>query len=150
MERCEARKAVKRALEEKGLAKGGKNHRLMSPRSQRTGTIVEPMLSTQWFVKAEPLAKPALEAVARGETVIVPEEWRKTYEHWMNNILDWCISRQLWWGHRIPAWYCDKCEHVTVLNSISLDSWHIFGGPVRQDEEVLDTWSSSALWPMAT
>ncbi len=150
MDRFEARKAVKRALEEKGLAKGGKNHRLMIPRSQRTGTIVEPMLSTQWFVKTEPLAGPALEAVRSGRTVIIPEEWTKTYEHWMTNILDWCISRQLWWGHRIPAWYCDACGHVTVLNAVSLDSCDACGGPVRQDEDVLDTWFSSALWPFAT
>jgi valyl-tRNA synthetase len=150
MDRFEARKAVKRALEEKGLARGSKNHRLMIPRSQRTGTVVEPMLSTQWFVKTEPLARPALEAVKTGKTIIIPAEWTKTYEHWMTNILDWCISRQLWWGHRIPAWYCDGCGHTTVLNAESLDSCDACGGPVRQDEDVLDTWFSSGLWPFAT
>ena len=151
LDRFEARKAVKRALKEKGLARGGKNHRLMIPRSDRTGTIVEPLLSTQWFVKAKPLAEPALEAVRSGRTVIIPEEWTKTYEHWMTNILDWCISRQLWWGHRVPAWYCDDCDHITVVNAESVDACGGCGSNnVRQDEDVLDTWFSSALWPMGT
>jgi valyl-tRNA synthetase len=151
LERFEARKAVKRALDEKGLARGSKNHRLMIPRSQRTGTVVEPMLSTQWFVKTEPLAKPALEAVRTGKTVILPEEWTKTYEHWMTNILDWCISRQLWWGHRIPAWYCAACGHATVVNVETLGACEKCGATdVKQDEDVLDTWFSSALWPFAT
>ncbi len=151
LERFEARKAIKRALDERGLARGSKNHRLMIPRSQRTGTVVEPMLSTQWFVKTEPLAKPALEAVRTGKTVILPEEWAKTYEHWMTNILDWCISRQLWWGHRIPAWYCEACAHTTVVNAESLAACEKCGSDsIRQDEDVLDTWFSSALWPFAT
>ncbi len=151
LERFEARKAIKRALDEKGLARGSKNHRLMIPRSQRTGTVVEPMLSTQWFVKTEPLAKPALEAVRTGKTVILPEEWTKTYEHWMTNILDWCISRQLWWGHRIPAWFCDACGHITVVNAEALAACTSCGSSsVKQDEDVLDTWFSSALWPFAT
>ncbi len=149
MDRFEARKAVKRELEAKGLARGSKNHRLMIPRSQRTASVVEPMLSTQWFVKTEPLAAPALEAVRTGKTVIIPEEWQKTYEHWMTNILDWCISRQLWWGHRIPAWYCAS-GHITVLNAESLDKCAACGAPVKQDEDVLDTWFSSGLWPFAT
>ncbi|MBM4377335.1 MAG: valine--tRNA ligase [Deltaproteobacteria bacterium] len=151
LERFEARKAVKRALDEKGLARGAKGHRLMIPRSQRTGTVVEPMLSTQWFVKTEPLAKPALEAVQTGKTVILPEEWTKTYEHWMTNILDWCISRQLWWGHRIPAWYCDACGHATVVNAEALSACEKCGSTsIKQDEDVLDTWFSSGLWPFAT
>ncbi|MBM4360159.1 MAG: valine--tRNA ligase [Deltaproteobacteria bacterium] len=151
LERFEARKAIKRALDEKGLARGSKNHRLMIPRSQRTGTVVEPMLSTQWFVKTEPLAKPALEAVRAGKTVILPEEWTKTYEHWMTNILDWCISRQLWWGHRIPAWYCDACGHATVINAETMSSCEKCGSAsIKQDEDVLDTWFSSGLWPFAT
>jgi valyl-tRNA synthetase len=150
-DRFEARKAVKRALEDKGLARGKKNHRLVIPRSDRTGTIVEPLLSEQWFVKTKPLAEPALEAVRNGDTVIIPEEWTKTYEHWMTNILDWCISRQLWWGHRIPAWYCDDCDHITVVNAETLDKCGGCGGNnIKQDEDVLDTWFSSALWPMAT
>ncbi|MFS8071122.1 MAG: class I tRNA ligase family protein, partial [Byssovorax sp.] len=100
LDRFVARKAVKKALEEKGLVRGTKPHELVLPRSERSGSIVEPMISTQWFVKMKPLAEPALAAVREGKTVIVPEEWAKTYEHWMTNILDWCISRQLWWGHR--------------------------------------------------
>jgi len=151
LDRFEARKAVKRALKEKGLVRGSKNHRLMIPRSDRTNTVVEPMLSTQWFVKTKPLAEPALEAVRRGDTVIIPAEWAKTYEHWMTNILDWCISRQLWWGHRIPAWYCDDCEHITVVNAEAQSNCAGCGSSnVNQDDDVLDTWFSSALWPMGT
>ena len=150
-ERFEARRAVKRALEEKGLTRGHKGHRLMIPRSERTGTIVEPMLSTQWFVKTEPLGKPALAAVREGKTVILPEEWTKTYEHWMTNLLDWCISRQLWWGHRIPAFYCEACGHTMVVNTERVERCEqCTASSVRQDEDVLDTWFSSALWPMAT
>ncbi len=151
MDRFEARKAVKRALDEKGLARGSKNHRLPIPRSDRTGSIVEPMLSEQWFVAAAPLAEPALQAVRDGKTIIIPEEWTKTYEHWMTHILDWCISRQLWWGHRIPAWYCADCDQLSVVNAESLDACQGCGGKnIRQDEDVLDTWFSSALWPFAT
>jgi valyl-tRNA synthetase len=150
-DRFAARKAVKRALAEKGLAKGSKHHRLVIPRSDRTGSVVEPMLSTQWFVKTKPLAEPALEAVRRGETVIIPAEWTKTYEHWMTGILDWCISRQLWWGHRIPAWFCDECDHVTVKNAEHCERCERCGSAkIRQDEDVLDTWFSSALWPLST
>ena len=150
-DRFEARKAVKRALKEKGLAKGAKNHRLMIPRSDRTASIVEPMLSLQWFVKTKPLAEPALQAVRDGKTIIIPEEWTKTYEHWMTNILDWCISRQLWWGHRIPVWYCDDCDHLTVVNAESLEVCEKCGSKsIRQEEDVLDTWFSSALWPFGT
>jgi len=150
-DRFEARKSIKRALKEKGLAKGSKNHRLPIPRSDRTGTVVEPMLSEQWFVKTKPLAEPALEAVRSGKTVIIPEEWQKTYEHWMTNILDWCISRQLWWGHRIPAWYCADCEHITVVNAESVAACDKCASTnISQDEDVLDTWFSSALWPMGT
>jgi len=123
----------------------------MIPRSDRTNSVVEPMLSTQWFVKAKPLAEPALEAVRRGDTVIIPAEWTKTYEHWMTNILDWCISRQLWWGHRIPAWFCGDCDHVTVRNAEQVDTCEKCGSAkLRQDEDVLDTWFSSALWPLST
>src|SRR5271165_823814 len=116
MDRKRARTAVKRALEEKGLARGSKQHQLVLPRSERNNSIVEPMISTQWFVRMAPLAEPALAAVREGKTRIIPDEWTKTYEHWMTNILDWCISRQLWWGHRIPAWYCEA-GHVSVVNA---------------------------------
>ncbi|NUP12603.1 MAG: valine--tRNA ligase [Polyangiaceae bacterium] len=151
MDRFVARKAVKKALDEKGLARGSKPHELMLPRSERSGSIVEPMISTQWFVKMKPLADPALEAVRKGETVIIPEEWAKTYDHFLSNILDWCISRQLWWGHRIPAYYCDKCNHITVTREEKLEACEACGNKeLRQDEDVLDTWFSSALWPFST
>jgi valyl-tRNA synthetase len=150
MDRFVARKAVKKALEEKGLARGSKPHQLVLPRSERNGSIVEPMISTQWFVRMAPLAEPALAAVREGKTKIIPEEWAKTYEHWMTNILDWCISRQLWWGHRVPAWYC-ACGHITVVNAERLDACAKCGSAeVKQDEDVLDTWFSSGLWPFST
>jgi valyl-tRNA synthetase len=148
-DRFAARKAVKKALDEKGLARGSKPHQLVLPRSERTGSIVEPMISTQWFVRMAPLAEPALAAVREGRTRIIPEEWTRTYEHWMTNILDWCISRQLWWGHRIPAWHCAE-GHVTVVNAEQLDRCATCGGAVKQDEDVLDTWFSSGLWPFST
>jgi valyl-tRNA synthetase len=151
LDRFVARKAVKKALEEKGLTRGSKPHELVLPRSERSGTIVEPMISTQWFVKMKPLAEPALAAVREGKTVIVPEEWAKTYEHWMTNILDWCISRQLWWGHRIPAFHCGVCAHITVKDVEIVTACEKCGAPdPRQDEDVLDTWFSSGLWPFAT
>ncbi len=151
LDRFVARKAVKKALEEKGLVRGTKPHELVLPRSERSGTIVEPMISTQWFVKMQPLAEPALAAVREGKTVIIPEEWAKTYEHWMTNILDWCISRQLWWGHRIPAFHCAACGHITVTNAEAVSACEKCGAAdPRQDEDVLDTWFSSGLWPFAT
>jgi valyl-tRNA synthetase len=151
MDRFVARKAVKKALEEKGLARGSKPHALVLPKSERTGSIVEPMISTQWFVKMQPLAEPAIAAVREGKTKIIPEEWTKTYEHWMTNIQDWCISRQLWWGHRIPAYYCSACEHVTVTRGESLEKCERCGSSaIKQDEDVLDTWFSSGLWPFST
>ncbi|MEZ4288620.1 MAG: valine--tRNA ligase [Polyangiales bacterium] len=106
LERFKARKAVIAALDERGLMRGTKPHTMTLPRSQRSGTIVEPLISTQWFVKMEPLAAPAIAAVEDGRVQILPADWSKTYFHWLRNIQDWCISRQLWWGHPIPAWYC--------------------------------------------
>jgi valyl-tRNA synthetase len=151
MDRFVARKAVKKALDERGLARGTKQHDLILPKSQRNGSVVEPMISTQWFVKMKPLAEPALAAVESGETVIIPEEWTKTYSHWMSNILDWCISRQLWWGHRIPAWHCADCAEVTVTREESVSACSKCGSAnIKQDEDVLDTWFSSALWPFST
>ena len=146
----EARKAVKQALAEAGLERGSKPHKLQLPRSQRSGIVVEPIISTQWFLNTKPLADKALGAVASGETVIVPEEWRKTYDHWLNNIQDWCISRQLWWGHRIPAWHCQKCSHVSVGRK-DVTACQKCGAPeLEQDPDVLDTWFSSGLWPFST
>ena len=151
LDRFVARKAIKKALDEKGLVRGSKQHELILPKSQRSGSVVEPMISTQWFVKMKPLAEPALEAVRSGETVIIPEEWTKTYAHWMTNILDWCISRQLWWGHRIPAWHCKGCGHVTVTREATVSACsQCKSAEVAQDEDVLDTWFSSGLWPFST
>jgi valyl-tRNA synthetase len=146
---AEARKAVKKALAEKGLERGKKPHKLQLPKSQRSGVVVEPMISTQWFVNMKPLAEKALAAVADGQTEILPPEWRKTYDHWLSNIQDWCISRQLWWGHRIPAWHCTACSHITVSRD-EVTECEQCGGLVEQDPDVLDTWFSSALWPFST
>ncbi len=150
MDRFAARKAVKKRLAESGLARGSKQHMMTLPRSQRTGTVVEPLISTQWFVKMQPLAEPALEAVRSGRTRIVPEEWVKTWEHWLTNIQDWCISRQLWWGHQIPAFYCAACGAVAVTRT-DPEACPKCGtaGPTR-DQDVLDTWFSSGLWPFST
>jgi valyl-tRNA synthetase len=149
LDRKEARKQVKRALEQKGLARGTKAHLLTLPKCQRCGTVVEPMISTQWFVKMKPLADPALAAVAEGRTRIIPEEWAKTYNHFLENIEDWCISRQLWWGHQIPAWYC-KDGHVTVARETPVACGECQKTELTQDSDVLDTWFSSGLWPFAT
>ncbi len=149
LDRFEARVAVKERLEELGLARGEKDHILPLARCQRCHSVVEPYLSTQWYVKVAPLAQPAIEAVERGETVFIPESWTNTYMAWMNNIHDWCISRQLWWGHRIPAWYCDG-DHVQVAREVPSACGICGSTKLRQDEDVLDTWFSSALWPFST
>ena len=115
----------------------------------RCGTIVEPRVSMQWFVKMPPLAEPAIDVVKKGKTRFVPDRFSKTYLNWMENIRDWCISRQLWWGHRIPAWYCDECGEITVARTAP-DCCPKCGAKVRQDEDTLDTWFSSALWPFST
>jgi valyl-tRNA synthetase len=133
-----------------GLERGSKPHVHAVGHCQRCETIVEPMLSTQWFVKMEPLAKPAIEAVEQGKTKFVPETWSKTFFHWMHNIRDWCISRQLWWGHRIPAWTCDKCSEITVRATTPAACGKCGAAELNQDEDVLDTWFSSWLWPFAT
>jgi valyl-tRNA synthetase len=154
LDRFKARKAVKARLKELRLERGSKPHLHAVGHCQRCETVVEPMLSTQWFVKMEPLAKPAIEAVEQGKTKFVPESWSKTFFHWMHNIRDWCISRQLWWGHRIPVWYCGKCKEMTVARSAPNFCGHCGGGAqevvLTQDEDVLDTWFSSWLWPFAT
>ena len=120
------------------------------PRSQRGGEVVEPMISTQWFVRMQPLAEPALQAVRRGEIRIVPERFTKVYFNWLENIRDWCISRQLWWGHRIPAWYCEDCEAMTVAREDPSRCSQCGSSNLRQDPDVLDTWFSSGLWPFST
>jgi valyl-tRNA synthetase len=146
----EARKAVVADLEAAGLLGEVKDYKVPRGRSQRSGAVIEPMLMEQWFVKVQPLAGPAIEAVESGKTRFVPELWTKTYMHWMTNIKDWCISRQLWWGHRIPAWYCDACGEVTVARQTPLACAGCGGAALRQDEDILDTWFSSGLWPMST
>ena len=140
-----ARRAVKRALEEKGLARGSKPHTLTLPRCQRSGGVVEPMISTQWFLKMQTMAEKALEAVHSGKTQIIPAEWVKTYDHFLESIQDWCVSRQLWWGHQIPAWHGPDGK-VVVARERPKD----LGAEWKQDPDVLDTWFSSALWPFST
>jgi valyl-tRNA synthetase len=145
----EARARVKELLREQGLERGTQEHLLALGRCQRCHTVVEPYLSPQWFVKIGPLAKPAIEAVEKGDTVFIPETWTNTYMAWMNNIHDWCISRQLWWGHQVPAWYCPD-GHVTVTREDPTACATCGSHELRRDEDVLDTWFSSALWPFST
>ena len=146
----DARKAVVADLEAGGFLGAIKPYKVPRGRSQRSGAVIEPMLMDQWWVKAAPLAEKAAAAVEQGKTKFVPELWTKTYMHWMTNIKDWCISRQLWWGHRIPAWYCAKCDHITVSRDDVTACGSCSSSEVRQDEDILDTWFSSGLWPFST
>ena len=150
MDRYECRKAIVKDLEEGGfLVK-------IEPITHNVGTCyrckttVEPRVSKQWFVKMKPLAEPAIECVKKGETKIIPERFEKVYFHWMENIKDWCISRQLWWGHRIPAWYCDDCGEIIVAKETPTVCPKCGKDHLHQDEDTLDTWFSSALWPFST
>ena len=149
MDRYEARKAIVADLEAGGYLEKIEPHPHNVGTCYRCGTTIEPMVSKQWFVRMEPLAKPAIDAVRGGDIKFVPERFDKNYYHWMENTRDWCISRQLWWGHRIPAWYCDACGKVHV-SAEPLTTCPDCGAPVRQDEDTLDTWFSSALWPFST
>jgi len=149
LDRFAARKRVVADLKRQGLLLEVKPHEHAVGHCQRCHTIVEPRVSMQWFVKIKPLAQPAIEAVESGRIKFVPSSWAKTYFEWMSKIHDWCISRQLWWGHRIPAWYCDACDE-TVVALEAPDDCAKCGGEMRQDEDVLDTWFSSALWPFST
>ncbi len=151
LDRYEARKRIVADLEALGLMEDIKDHTLMVPRGDRSGSVIEPYLTDQWFVKAEPLAKPAIEAVESGRIRFIPDNWKNTYYDWMYKIEDWCISRQIWWGHRIPAWY-DEAGNVFVGRSeAEVREKHNLGDtPLTQDEDVLDTWFSSALWPFST
>ena len=152
MDRFDARKAIVADLDALGLLDEVKDHTLQVPRAERGGTIVEPYLTDQWYVAIEELAKPALEAVQDGRIKFVPDNYKNMYYSWMNDIQDWCISRQLWWGHRIPAWYDENDKiyvgksEAAVREKYSLDAEF----PLRQDEDVLDTWFSSGLWPFST
>ncbi len=150
MDRFEARKAVVAAFEAGGLLAGIDDHAHAVPKCYRCHTVVEPRLSEQWFVKMTPLAQPALEASRSGRVTFTPERWKKVYEHWMENIRDWCISRQLWWGHRIPVWYCDRCDE-TIVSRVDPTVCSACGsGDLRQDPDVLDTWFSSWLVPFSS
>ena len=149
MDRYACRKALVAELEAEGYLVKTEPHDHNVGTCYRCGTTVEPLTSDQWFVKMKPLAEPAIEAVKNGSISFVPERFSKNYFNWMNNILDWCISRQLWWGHRIPAFYCDACGHMEVSKE-DITRCPKCSSPVRQDEDVLDTWFSSALWPFST
>ncbi|GAB4510241.1 MAG: valine--tRNA ligase [Anaerolineae bacterium] len=143
LDRFEARKKLWADMEAAGMTIKVEDHRLVVPRSQRGGEVIEPMISTQWFLKIQPLAEKAIAAVRNGDIKIVPERFEKIYFHWMENIEDWCISRQLWWGHRIPAWYGPNGEIYVGKNAPEGDGW-------TPEEDVLDTWFSSGLWPFST
>jgi valyl-tRNA synthetase len=152
LDRFEARKRVVADLEALGLVEKIDPHKLMVPRGDRSNAVIEPWLTDQWYVRIEPLAKPAIEAVESGRIRFVPENWDRTYFEWMRNIKDWCISRQLWWGHRIPAWYAADGSFYVGRSEAEVRARHALGTdiPLRQDDDVLDTWFSSALWPFST
>ena len=149
-DRFECRKKLWADMHAAGLVIKEEPYQLNVPRSQRGGEIVEPMVSTQWFISIKPLAEAALEAVRDGRIRIVPERFTKVYYNWLENIEDWCISRQLWWGHRIPVWYCEDCGRETVSRIDPAACTHCGSAAIRQDEDVLDTWFSSGLWPFST
>ena len=152
LDRFVARKKIVEDLQASGVLIKIEDHKLKVPRGDRSGAVIEPYLTDQWYVAVEELAKPAIEAVKSGEIKFVPENWDKTYFQWMNNIQDWCISRQLWWGHRIPAWYDDQGKVFVGRTEAEVREKHKLAANVnlRQDDDVLDTWFSSALWPFAT
>ncbi|HXI01634.1 MAG TPA: valine--tRNA ligase [Candidatus Saccharimonadales bacterium] len=150
MDRFECRAKLLERLKSEGLLVETKPHVSQVGHCDRCGSIVEPSISLQWFVRIEPLAAPALAAVEEGRIRFVPEQWTKTYQEWMRNIHDWCISRQLWWGHRIPAWYCDGCDGITVAIEDPSACEHCGGSALHQDPDILDTWFSSSLWPFST
>jgi valyl-tRNA synthetase len=150
LDRFAARKQIVAELEEQGFLDKIVDHALSVGGCYRCKTVVEPYMSLQWYVQVAPLAKEALAAVREGTTRIVPSQWENTYYEWMENIRDWCISRQIWWGHRIPAWYCDHCNKITVSKTDPTSCAHCGSDEIRQETDVLDTWFSSALWPFST
>ena len=150
MDRYEARKAIVADLEEQGYLVKVEPYSHNVGTCYRCGTVVEPLTSPQWFVKMAPLAKKAIEVVKDGRIKFVPERFSKTYLNWMENVHDWCISRQLWWGHQIPAWYCDDCGHITVSREDACQCEKCGSKNIHREEDVLDTWFSSALWPFST
>jgi valyl-tRNA synthetase len=150
MDRFDARKKLWADMADAGLVIKEENYTHQVPRSQRGGEIIEPMISTQWFVKMESIGEKALNAVKNGEITIVPDYFTKTYYNWMENLQDWCISRQLWWGHRIPVWYCADCNEITVSREDATECSHCASTNIEQDPDVLDTWFSSGLWTFST
>jgi valyl-tRNA synthetase len=150
LDRFEARKKIVEDLKALGLLEKITEHTAAIGLCERSKTIVEPRVSTQWFCRMKPLAEPAIAAVERGEIQIVPENWREVYFHWMRNIRDWTLSRQLWWGHRIPAWYCRENGHITVAREAPTKCTTCGSTRLEQDPDVLDTWFSSGLWPFST
>jgi len=149
LDRFECRKRIVEDMKALGLIERIEPYRHAVGLCYRCKTVAEPLVSKQWWVRTKPLAEPAIKAVREGRIRIVPRSWAKTYYHWMENIRDWCISRQLWWGHRIPAWYCER-DGTTHVSRTDLTACPTCGGPVRQDPDVLDTWFSSGLWPCST
>ena len=150
MDRYEARKAIVADLEKEGALVKIEDYSHNVGTCYRCNTTVEPRVSKQWFVKMKPLATPAIDAVKNDETKFVPKRFEKVYFHWLENIRDWCISRQLWWGHRIPAWYCEDCGEITVSKETPCECSHCKSKSLQQDPDTLDTWFSSALWPFST
>ena len=150
MDRYECRKAIVADLEAEGYLVKVEPYSHNVGCCYRCGSIVEPLTSPQWFVKMKPLAEAAIDVVKDGRIKFVPERFTKTYLNWMENVHDWCISRQLWWGHQIPAWYCDDCGHITVSREDACECEKCHSKNIRRDEDVLDTWFSSALWPFST
>ncbi|MBW6473563.1 MAG: valine--tRNA ligase, partial [Anaerolineaceae bacterium] len=150
LDRFACRKAIWNDMKTANLVIKEQPYTHMVPRSERGGEIIEPMVSTQWFVTMKPLAEAGLEAVRNGQINIIPERFNKIYNNWLENIQDWCISRQLWWGHRIPVWYCSDCKHVTVSREDPDHCEKCQSTNIYQDEDVLDTWFSSGLWPFST
>ena len=149
LDRFEARKQILQDLKQLGLLRGEKTKEIAVPRCYRSHDIIEPLLSEQWFVNMKPLAEPAIKAVREGKIKFHPKHWEETYFYWMENIRDWCISRQIWWGHRIPVWYCEK-DHITVARETPAQCSVCGSTHLHQDEDVLDTWFSSWLWPFST
>ena len=150
MDRFACRKKIWADMTLAGLVIKEQPYTLNVPRTQRGGEIVEPMISTQWFVKIKPMAEAGIEAVRNGSITIVPERFTKVYYNWLENIQDWCISRQLWWGHRIPVWYCQDCGEMVVSRVDPTECTKCHGSKLEQDPDVLDTWFSSGLWPFST
>ena len=150
MDRYEARKAMVADLDALGLLVKVVPHTHSVGTHDRCKTTVEPMIKPQWFVKMQEMAKPAIEALKKNELNFVPDRFDKIYLHWLENIRDWCISRQLWWGHRIPAYYCDECGEVVVAKEMPKVCPKCGCTHFKQDEDTLDTWFSSALWPFST